>query len=584
MAGRIPESFIDELMARTDIVEVIGERVALKRAGKDYKACCPFHDEKTPSFTVSPDKQFYHCFGCGAHGTAIGFLMDHGRLEFPEAVEELARRAGLEVPREGGRAEREERSAPLLEALEAAARFYRRQLREHPRAARAVDYLKARGVSGETAAAFGLGYAPPGWDSLAAALGREPAGRRVLVAAGLLVEREGGGCYDRFRDRITFPIRDRRGRTIAFGARALGDEQPKYLNSPETAVFHKGRELYGVYEARRAAGTLERLLVVEGYMDVVALAQHGLPWAVAVLGTAVTGEHVERLFRTAPEVIFCFDGDRAGRAAAWRALESALPALAPGRGAAFLLLPDGEDPDSLVRREGREAFERRLGEARSLTEHLFAELTARTDTATLEGRARLVELARPLLARLPDGALRRLARNRLAELVHVAPEELSTLFEGGERRPPRGAPPARVRPSLVRQMLALVVHYPRLAARAGDPEPLRAAGLPGSRLLAEVIELLHSHPNLSSAGLVEHFRDHPEGRHLGRLLAAGAPPSGEGLEREFLDGLERLAGAADERRFRELQQRAASGQLEPAERQEFARLAARRTSAAKTVK
>ncbi|HKJ77760.1 MAG TPA: DNA primase, partial [Gammaproteobacteria bacterium] len=359
MAGRIPQSFIDDLLSRVDIVEVIDARVPLKKAGRDYAACCPFHDEKTPSFTVSPTKQFFHCFGCGAHGTALGFLMEYDHMGFVEAVEELAAKQGLEIPYEGGApaAGPGRDLKPLYDLLGQADRYFRHQLRNHPAAAKAVDYLKGRGVSGEVAAAFGLGYAPPGWDGLLQALGRDDGALKRLVEVGLLIEREEDRRrYDRFRDRVIFPIRDPRGRTVGFGGRVLGDDKPKYLNSPESEVFHKGRELYGLYEAQQAVRRPERLLVVEGYMDVVALAQHGIANAVATLGTAATADHLQRLFRVTGEVVFCFDGDEAGGKAAWRALENAMPQMRDGRQVRFMFLPQGEDPDSLVRAIGGEAF------------------------------------------------------------------------------------------------------------------------------------------------------------------------------------------------------------------------------------
>ena len=362
MAGRIPSQFIDDLIARTDIVDLIGSRVQLRKAGKDFQARCPFHDEKTPSFTVSRDKQFYHCFGCGAHGTAIGFLMEYDRLGFREAIEELAQKAGLEVPSEAVATPTGPDSAPLYAILELAAQVYRRQLREHPDAPRAVEYLKDRGLNGEIAGRYAMGYAPASWDFLLARLGTDAGARERLFQAGLITEQD-GKRYDRFRDRIMFPIRDRRGRVIGFGGRLLGDGKPKYLNSPETPVFHKGRELYGLYEAQQARRKLERLLVVEGYLDVIALAQFGIDYAVATLGTATTPEHLQLLLRSAPELVFCFDGDRAGRDAAWKALETALPLATGNQSLRFLFLPDGEDPDTLVRNEGQAAFEQRLQRA-----------------------------------------------------------------------------------------------------------------------------------------------------------------------------------------------------------------------------
>ncbi|MEK6771534.1 MAG: DNA primase, partial [Pseudomonadota bacterium] len=351
MAGRIPREFIDELLNRVDIVEVIDARVPLKKAGKDYKACCPFHDEKTPSFTVSQTKQFYHCFGCGKNGSAIGFLMDYENLSFPEAVTDLAQRVGLTVPTEAsGTAAPDSGSHALLDLLNEAGRFYRNQLRSHPSAGKAIDYLKGRGLSGEITQSFGIGYAPEGWDNLTKVLGKDDPTRDQLVAAGLAAKKEGGGYYDRFRNRVIFPIHDHRGRIVGFGGRVMDPkDEPKYLNSPETALFHKGRELYGLFRARDAIKKSGRVLVVEGYMDVVALAQHGIDYAVATLGTAATRDHLDRLYRHAPEVVFCFDGDRAGREAAWRALETTLPLLHEGRQASFLFLPEGEDPDTLVR-------------------------------------------------------------------------------------------------------------------------------------------------------------------------------------------------------------------------------------------
>ena len=407
MSGLIPESFIEELLGRVDIVEVIERHVPLKRAGREFQACCPFHDEKTPSFTVSPQKQFYHCFGCGAHGTAIGFMMNYEGLEFPDAVEELARQAGMKVPREGG--QRQKRSPGLYEILDAAAKYFVARLKEHPPA---IEYLKSRGLSGEIAHEFGVGYAPAGWDGLIKALGTDNERMALLKRTGMLSEGD-KGVYDKFRNRIMFPIHDRRGRVIAFGGRALDDKGPKYLNSPETELFHKGRELYGLYLARRKQGRLDRILVTEGYTDVVALAQFDVKNAVATLGTATTADQAEMLFRAATEVVFCFDGDNAGRKAAWRALENSLPLLREGRQARFLFLPDGEDPDTLVRSAGVEKFRELVNEAQPLSEFFFDHFTAMVDMGALDGRARLVELARPELERLPEGVFREMMFEKL---------------------------------------------------------------------------------------------------------------------------------------------------------------------------
>ncbi|MGK8440604.1 DNA primase [Ectopseudomonas hydrolytica] len=430
MAGLIPQSFIDDLLNRTDIVDVVSSRIQLKKTGKNYSACCPFHKEKTPSFTVSPDKQFYYCFGCGAGGNALGFVMDHDQLEFPQAIEELAKRAGMDVPREEGgrgRTPRQPVDSPLYPLLEAAAEHYRQALKSHPQRKYAVDYLKGRGLTGEIARDFGLGFAPPGWDNLLKQLGGDALQQKAMIDAGLLIENaDNGRRYDRFRDRIMFPIRDSRGRVIAFGGRVLGDDKPKYLNSPETAVFHKGQELYGLYEARKHNRDLDEIMVVEGYMDVIALAQQGLRNAVATLGTATSEEHLKRLFRIVPSVLFCFDGDAAGRNAAWRALESTLPSLQDGRRARFLFLPEGEDPDTLVRAEGTDAFRARINQhAQPLADYFFQQLSEEADPRSLEGKAHLVTLAAPLIDKIPGNNLRALMRQRLSEITGLSGEALS---------------------------------------------------------------------------------------------------------------------------------------------------------------
>lgn len=434
MAGLIPQSFIDDLLNRTDIVDVVSSRVQLKKAGKNHVACCPFHKEKSPSFSVSPDKQFYYCFGCGAGGNALGFIMDHDNLDFPQAVEELAKAAGMEVPREqGGRGQkpRQPTDSPLYPLLEAAAEFYRQALKSHPARKAAVEYLKGRGLSGEIARDFGLGFAPPGWDNLYKHLSSDTLQQKVMIDAGLLIENnETGKRYDRFRDRVMFPIRDARGRVIAFGGRVLGDDKPKYLNSPETPVFHKGQELYGLFEARKFNRNLDEIIVVEGYMDVIALAQQGLRNAVATLGTATSEEHLKRLFRVVPSVLFCFDGDQAGRNAAWRALEAALSSLQDGRRARFLFLPEGEDPDTLVRSEGTDAFKARINQhAQPLADYFFEQLSQEADPRSLEGKAHLATLAAPLIEKVPGANLRTLMRQRLSEITGLTGEAMNQLAQ-----------------------------------------------------------------------------------------------------------------------------------------------------------
>ncbi len=589
MAGRIPQQFIDDLMSRVDIVEVIDSRVPLKKKGREYMACCPFHNEKTPSFSVSPAKQFYHCFGCGAHGTALGFLMDYEHLDFVEAVEELASQYGLEVPREAGTGPDSGGTRPrpgpdLYAILERCDHFYRQQLRQHAQAGRAIDYLKQRGLSGEIAAEFGIGYAPPGWDSLSHALDTEPAAHKALLEAGMLIEKDNGSSYDRFRDRIMFPIRDRRGRTIAFGGRVLpgtettasGGAGAKYLNSPETPVFHKGRELYGLFEARKALRDIPRLLVVEGYMDVVSLAQFGIRYAVATLGTATTRDHLERLFRITPEVVFCFDGDRAGREAAWRALENVLPLLHEGRQLRFMFLPEGEDPDTRVREVGREAFEAEIANAIPFSNFFFEVLSKQTDTSTIDGRARLVELARPLLSRLPAGVFRQMMIDRLGELAQVRVQTVDGVLSQPEPPPVNrsrsggaGGKAGRTAPSLVRTAVTALLQQPGLAAGAGDPARFGELALPGINLLVEMIELLQQRPHLSSGALLEHWRGTEHGRHLQKLAAAPLLSEGSVLEREFADTLTRLEDRCREQRYDAL---LAKGQLTTEEKTELRQL------------
>lgn len=418
MAGLIPQSFIDDLLDRLDIVDVIDSRVKLKKSGKNYSACCPFHDEKTPSFTVSPDKQFFYCFGCGASGNALGFVMDYERLSFPEAVESLARVAGLDVPREvqtEAQQKREEEKRSIYTLLEKADQFYQLQLRHHPSKHLAVNYLKNRGLDGKTAKAYGVGFAPPGWDNLLKALARNDEDKHLLIEGGMLIHQEQEKkLYDRFRHRIMFPIRDTRGRVIGFGGRVLGDDKPKYLNSPETPVFHKGQELYGLYEARLAYRELPRLLVVEGYMDVVSLAQFGICYGVATLGTACGPDHLDRAFKYTNEVVFCFDGDKAGRTAAHRALEAAIECMTDGRTVKFLFLPENEDPDTLVRQIGPEKFERMIELAVPFEDYLFDAVADGLNIRTMEGRATFSKRAAPLLDRLPKGVFRELMFESLA--------------------------------------------------------------------------------------------------------------------------------------------------------------------------
>ena len=589
--GRIPQNFIDELIARADIVEVIGARVQLKKAGREYKACCPFHNEKTPSFWVSPDKQFYHCFGCGKHGTVLGFLMDHDHMAFPEAVEELATRLGLEVPHEGGVDSSARRAdEPLFELMARVARFYAEAL---ARDARARAYLTQRGLTPETIARFGLGYAVNSWNEVLRRFGAPDAERQRLADAGLIIEREGGQMrdgerhYDRFRDRVMFPIRDARGRVIAFGGRVIDAGEPKYLNSPETVMFHKGRELYGIYETRRARPNLTRLVVVEGYMDVVRLHQSGVDYALATLGTATTPEHFRRIFRLVPAVVFAFDGDRAGRAAAWRALQQALPEAREGREIRFLFLPEGQDPDTLVGAEGREAFEQRLQGAVPLSEYLVRELSEQSELAHADGRARFAESARPLFAKVPEGVYRELLLERLAEVVGLPAQRLQELWSAGRALPAAGAtpaPPLQRRPargtgagrgSLVRQAIVRLLHYPAIAVEVSlaQRSGLDASEEPGIELLRDLLDNLREQPAQISAQVIQRWSGRPGSEALQKLLereevitdalaAAG----------ELRGALAKLADQAAGRRLEALETKSRSGSLAQHELEELQRL------------
>jgi len=534
--ARIPDAFIDDLLARTDIVEVIGTRVPLKRQGREFSARCPFHDERSPSFTVSPTKQFYHCFGCGAHGTAISFLMNYDRLEFLDAVDELAKRVGMEVPRDTQQRNANPDSVDQYAALEAANKFFQRQLAASPKA---LAYFDGRGVSAEIRAQFGLGYAPDGYSALKDALGTDERRMKLLERVGLFSKNDKGHVYDKFRDRVMFPILDRRGRTIAFGGRVLQkDDGPKYLNSPETALFHKGRELYGLWQVRQANQKIERLIVVEGYMDVIALFQHGVAQAVATLGTATTPDHAELLFRNAPDAYFCFDGDAAGRRAAGKAMESVLPRMKDGRQAFFLFLPDGEDPDTLVRNEGRDGFEARLAQATPLSQFFFDELAKDVNLGTLDGKARMAERAKPLLAQIPDGAFGDLMRQRLTELTGVGAARTGADAPAPAR--PRTPPAPTQKRSLVRGAIALLLQRPALALDLEPPYTFGVLRQPGVPLLADLIALVRERPEITTGALLEHFAEREEGAALQKLAMQQLPGEEAKWREEFLDVMAQL--------------------------------------------
>ncbi|MDY6942170.1 MAG: DNA primase [Pseudomonadota bacterium] len=578
MAGPIPQSFIDELLSRVDIVELIDNRVPLKKAGRDFSACCPFHNEKTPSFTVSPSKQFYHCFGCGAHGSALGFLMEFDKLEFPDAVRQLAEQVGMEIPANAQEPHAQPGHAELRALMDEVKDYYRQALKQ---SSTAIDYLKSRGLSGRTAAQYAIGYAPAGWNNLTERFGRDRERQKQLLAGGLLIQsdKQPNRRYDRFRNRIMFPIRDRRGRTLGFGGRAIGDDSPKYLNSPETPLFHKGRELYGLHEAKQAHQQLTQLLIVEGYMDVLMLAEHGITHAVATLGTATTGEHIRQLFRVAPELIFCFDGDRAGREAAWRALEQTLPFMRDGHRAGFLFLPEGHDPDSLIRERGRSGFEQLVGHPIPLSEFLVKRLSETIDITHVDGRAALVEAAKPYIQKIPPGAFRLLMEEQLADFARVKSEKLSILMGKSEDQRPRGRPGrprSRTRMTPVRKLIALLLNDMTLALGVKEVDQLRDVNIEGTELLADIIELVQQNPHLRTGALLEHWRGHPAGPHLAKLAGVSMELGGEDLTREFEELLSWLRQRQPGQRLESLLEKAQETDLSAHEREELRRLLAQR--------
>jgi len=551
----IPDSFKQELLHRVDIVGVIERYVPLKKGGANYLACCPFHTEKTPSFTVSPTKQFYHCFGCGVHGNAISFLIEYQGLGYVEAVKDLAESVGMKMPEFEPRARKPESGPDLYAIMEGACDYYREQLKNAPRA---IEYLKGRGLTGKIAGRFGVGYAPDGWRNLESVF--PDYGDKALKDAGLVVDGEGGRRYDRFRDRIMFPILDQRGSVIAFGGRVLGVGEPKYLNSPETPLFEKGRELYGLAQARSAIRTAGRAIVVEGYMDVVGLAQHGIEYAVATLGTATSATHVQKLLRQTDEVVFCFDGDAAGRKAAWHALEVSLPCLADNKTVRFLLLPPEHDPDSFVRSKGAGAFEKALGEARPLSEFLIEELKGRADLATAEGRSRLVHEAKPLLQQISARALQLQLLKAVADSAGMAQEEAAQLTAiravgGGARpAPARGTDRAAQAPELrlVRILLQCLISKPALAKELSAE--LLDQGSLEARALVAVAEFCRENPKAEGNIVVDHF----QGTEFRNLLESGQAAlldtklEAEHMEVDFRGALERLQDKRRKQRFEAL--------------------------------
>ncbi|MBT8120249.1 MAG: DNA primase [Gammaproteobacteria bacterium] len=547
MAGLIPQNFIDDLISRSDIVEVINARVPLKRKGKEYTACCPFHNEKTPSFTVSESKQFYYCFGCHAKGNVIGFLMDYEHLSYVDAIESLAADQHLDVPHEEDSRSHQQRQEkqPLYDILKQASDLFQQQLKTSQRA---IDYLKQRGLSGEIARQFKIGYAPEGWDFLVSHLGKSKDHLQALQKTGLVVINDNNKTYDRFRDRIIFPITDQRGRIIGFGGRILDQGEPKYLNSPENAVFHKGYELYGLYETKQALRKIDRIIVVEGYMDVVALAQHGINYAVASLGTATTTEQIQKTFRTTHEIIFCYDGDNAGKKAAWRALENTLSVIRDGMVAKFLFLPEKEDPDTMVRKEGKDAFEQRIKNATTLSEFLFENLKAESDISSKEGKALLASKANKLIQKMHNSLFKDLLIEELSSLVGLSQQHLeSRISSADEANRPVSKTIKPVRGQLVqnnktRIAIALLLQNPSLASHYKVPNNFQNAFTKGLPLLYELQKTIDSNPEISPAALLERFRDseHEKALNILSMLQTPETDNTDNIKEVYKNLIERL--------------------------------------------
>ncbi|WP_417663601.1 DNA primase [Pseudidiomarina donghaiensis] len=570
MAGLIPKSFIHDLIERADVVELVDSRVPLKKAGRNYQACCPFHNEKSPSFTVAPDKQFYHCFGCGEHGNALDFLMKFDGLEFPEAVEELAHMLGLEVPREtssnpAADARKRAQESSDYEQMELAAKFFAHQLRQHSNSTRVIEYLKGRGLSGEIVKQFQIGYAPDGWDSLLSSLGKDQRSKDQLVDLKLVNRNDQGRYYDFFRDRVMFPIRDRRGRVVGFGGRILEGDGPKYLNSPETRIFHKGRELYGFYEARQANRELQQVVIVEGYMDVVALAQAGISYAVASLGTATTTEQLQMLFRATRKVVCCYDGDRAGRDAAWRALENALPLLNDGIELSFLFLPDGEDPDTLVRKEGASAFTERLNQAQSFTDYFFAHLTETIDVQSDAGKSLLLKQAKPLIERVASEFYRDTLMERLARLLRRETSQLASQIKAPTAAK---APQDGLKMTPMRRAIGLLVQHPYLGQEIPLHHELRGLKQPGIELLLKLHEQTQAQA-LTSAQLLELWRGEPEEKALRQLARWQHHLETDRVNQEFFDIFAYFIDQFVEQRANELLEKERTAPLNRTEKQEY---------------
>lgn len=557
---QIPREFIQLLLTRIELVDLIDGRVPLrKKSSNNYFACCPFHTEKSASFSVSQNKQFYYCFGCGAHGNAIDFLMQYDRLSFPEAIETLAKQAGMEIPRESKAAAKPIINNDVYELLANITKFYQVELRKSEHA---IDYLKQRGVSGTIARDFCIGYAPPGWDHVLQTFGKTPALKQQLLDAGMLIKKEDGGYYDRFRERVMFPIHDRRGRIIGFGGRVLDKGEPKYLNSPETPVFQKGHELYGLYQALQAHRQLQHALIVEGYMDVIALFQHEITYAVATLGTATTAHHLQHLFRYTTKIIFCFDGDQAGRTAAWRALQVTLPLVRDDTQVRFMFLPEGEDPDSLVRKEGKNGFEQRMQTALTLSSFFFQSISTQSDLGSMDGRARFVNMATQHLKQLPPGILQEMMFEELAKKARIDVTQLKQ----PKKTPYKKTNSAKARsPSTLRLAITLLVQEPQLASDINETIP--ALEVPGAALFMELIENIKQYSLPNTGALLEYWRDRKERKLLEKLARIEHMIPTTGIKNEFLGAIEQLKKLAYNQQIKRLLAKAEQGDLSFEEKQ-----------------
>ncbi|WP_028864337.1 DNA primase [Psychromonas aquimarina] len=564
MAGRIPRNFIDDLIARTDIVDFIDSRVKLKKKGKDYRACCPFHNgNNNSSFSVSADKQFYHCFNCGASGNVLSFVMEYDGIEFVDAVETLAEQLSIEVPREENGSSASPQNSyidrkDLYQLMADITVFYQQQLRSHKNSKQVINYLKSRGLSGETVKYFKIGYAPDGWDEVRKRFAVSPDLEKQLIDAGMLIPKEKNGSYDRFRDRLMFPIHDQRGRVIGFGGRVLGEGEPKYLNSPETPIFHKGKELYGLYQVKQSYKEIQRILVVEGYMDVVALGQFAIDYAVASLGTSTTADHIHTLFRHSSEVICCFDGDKAGRTAAWRALENALPYIQDGRTLRFMFLADGEDPDSLVQKEGKEAFEKLIEQAVPLSDFLFQHLLSQVDMSIADSKAKLAQLAIPLISKLPETVFRQMMEEKLIQLLGIEKQGLKKLLPEAAKTT---KPDNKQKVTPMRLAISVLLQHPGMAYGLPEFPEFKEMNLPGLTLLNSLLEICRVSPNITTGQLLEHWREKPESKQLNKLAVWQNDVEEENYEAVFLDILENFLNLHISQKIEYLKQKARTGQI-----------------------